>query len=118
MQFTHERRCDTDVYTTTDPAGRPLANGIGEGRHVVSASVYTVAPVYHYDPSLDRMVPVIPGRWSAAIEMDSPDRFHSRSVHGGLYPIREEAEAWIAAMLGDKPDATNPPPASSPSTPS
>ena len=102
MRFTHERRGETDVFTTTDPAGRELANGSGEGRRVVSASVYTVAPLRHYDPNENRMVVVVPSRWSADIEMDSPDRFHDRAVHGGIYNERGEAEAWIAAMLGDE----------------
>ena len=36
--------------------------------------------------------------------MDSPDRFHDHGVHGGFYTKREDAEAWIEAMLeGDAP---------------
>ena len=101
MDFTHERRAGTDVFTTTDPAGRELANGAGEGRRVVSASVYGVAPVRYYDAIERRPVTLWPQRWSAAIEMDAPDRFHDHAVHGGLYNERNEAEAWIAAMLGD-----------------
>ena len=92
MEFTHERRADTDVFTTTDPAGRELANGAGEGRRVVSASVYAVAPVRHYDAIERRVVTLWPLRWSAAIEMDAPDRFHDQAVHGGLYNERDEAE--------------------------
>ena len=102
MKFTHERRGETDVFTTTDPAGRELANGSGEGRRVVSASVYTVAPLRHYNPNENRMVIIVPSRWSPDIEMDAPDRFDDRSVHGGIYNERDEAEAWIAAMLGDE----------------
>ena len=101
MEFTHQRRADADVFTTTDPAGRKLAYGAGEGRHVVSASVYAVAPVRYYDASERRTVTLWPQRWSAAIELDAPDRFHDHAVHGGLYNERAEAEAWIAAMLGD-----------------
>ena len=101
MEFTHQRRGETDVFTTTDPAGNELANGSGEGRRVVAASVYTVAPLQHYDPHENRMVTVTPERWSASIEMDEPDRFHERSVYGGFYNNRKEAETWIAAMLGD-----------------
>ena len=103
MDFTHERRAGTDVFTTTDPAGRELARGAGEGRRVVSASLYTVAPVRYYDAAQREVVTVSPPRWSAAIEMDAPDRFHDRSVHGGFYNERSEAEAWIVAMLGDAP---------------
>ncbi len=96
MEFTHERQADADVFTTTDPAGHKLANGSDEGRRVVSASVYTVTPVRYYDAIEQRTVTLRPQRWSAAIELDAPDRFHDHAVHGGLYNEREEAEAWIA----------------------
>ncbi len=110
MKFTHkkftnkQRGESQDVFTTTDPAGRELANGSGEGRRVVSVSVYTVAPLRHYNPNENRMVVVVPSRWSADIEMNSPDRFHDHSVHGGIYNERHEAEAWIAAMLRNDED--------------
>ena len=67
----------------------------------MAASVCTVSPLQHYDHHENRMVTVIPQRWSPNIEMDEPDRFHERSVYGGFYDEREDAEAWIAAMLGD-----------------
>ena len=43
MEFTHERRADTDVFRTTDPAGHELANGAGEGGRVVSASTIPIS---------------------------------------------------------------------------
>ena len=102
MKFTRKRRVETNVFTTTDPAGRQLANGCGEGRRVVAASVYTVEPARYYDPDAHRMVIIAPMRWSAAIEMDTPNEFGDRGIHGGIHNERDEAEGWIAAMLGER----------------
>ena len=62
----------------------------------------------YYDAIEQRAVTLWPQRWSAAIEMDAPDRFHDRTVHGGLYNERDEAEAWIGAMLGEGPPPLQP----------